>query len=203
MAENMVQGKDPIGTLDEVRTLGLNPRLVGSCSKQTRDNVGCPYHEQCRFHQWRDGVDGRKGPLNIGIEIILGPVDGGAWGQKEMACFQYYKAGLADRVTDSPQTGEVIRVVAYEGDEKQMSFRETVRENPKDPNDKRLLDVIDQRPLRPFERPAKRFPLYAKRENAREQALDEVEREALRAALNRNKPAEVVGKPTKVSGGSS
>lgn len=197
------QSNEPIGTLDEIRELGLDPSRVGTCSKRAGKNVGCPWFNNCRFHQWRDGLGGRKGPLNVGVDVILGPIDGGAWDQKQMPCFQFYASGLAARAKNTDESGEVIRVIAYEGDDRELNERITVRENPNDPNDKRMLETVETRRVQVFPRPAQRYPVVVKREQARLEALDEIEAEALRKALDRTKQpgvkvAEPVGAPRKV-----
>jgi hypothetical protein len=203
MSEVYVNHNDPIGTLDEIKALGMDPRKVGSCSLRTGgvdSNTGCPWFKQCRFHQWRDGVGGRKGPLNIGVDIMLGQVDGGAWDQKQMACFQYYSSGLALRAKNTDRTGEVIRIIAYEGDDKELSERISKRENPADPNDKRMVSTVENRTVQPFPRPATQYPVYQRREQARLEALDEIEADALKKALARTQDGKtpLVGEPKKV-----
>ena len=182
----------PIGTLDELIQIGADPRKTRSCHPRTGSGngsiAGCPWHRMCRFRQWRDQVGGLKGPLNIGVEIVLSPEDGRHTGQMEMACYQYYANQTRARQKQQDESGELIRILAYEGDGRSISEWETKHApepgkpdgDPKSPVMERVLNVHE---VKPHKRPMERFPVVAAANMAKTELMDEDEREALRNAL--------------------
>ena len=181
---------DPIGTLDELVEIGADPTRVRSCSKRTGTaagaNKGCQFFRQCRFKPWRDQQDGLKGPLNVGVEVILARVDGGKHGQKQVECFNYYAQNYRARARAAEDTGEVIRIIAYEGDGKKISEWCT-RSLPPDTVNKngKIEPYLDVHEVHRFKRPAERFPVEVGRQEAREEMMDQLEREALQNVLAR------------------
>ena len=82
---------DPIGTYESLIEHNLPPQRFGSCSAPSAKNKGCSAYPYCRFREYRDRINGRIGPGNIGVNVITphGAADG-----KIMACFMFYKSGL-------------------------------------------------------------------------------------------------------------
>jgi hypothetical protein len=203
----------PIGTLDELKEIGADPKKIPSCHERTKDGSikGCVHHRVCRFRQWRDGVGGLKGPLNIGVEITLAQVDGRHTGQMEMACYQYYNNNTRARQKQQDDTGELIRIVAYEGDGRSIVERCT-RHPEGEPKTSPLMEHYDDiHEVRPHLRPKERFPIVAAAHIATEERMDDLERETLKNALAKHGispakadvaredvPAPVVGEPVRV-----
>lgn len=194
----------PIGTLEELEQINANPFKVRSCHirEKTADGtiLGCAFFRQCRFRPWRDQMvkpDGTrlKGPLNVGVEIALAQVDGGAMGQMEMACYDYYRANIRSRQKQQEESGELIRIVAYEGDGKNITEVCTrhVDSDPKSPVMERYNDV---HPVRAHKRPLERFPVAAAvGESKRMPYMDDVEREALAGVMSAHGLSGVGPKP--------
>lgn len=198
--ESLSDVRDPIGTLAELAEIGADPTRVPSCSKRTGQqaggNKGCPWHRACRFTPWRDQMQGLQGPLNIGVEVILSNSDGGAHNQKEMECYTYYSANYRVRAKASEETGEIVRIVAYEGDGKEIAEWCT-RSTPPDSVNKngRAVPYLHKHEISPFKRPKERFPVEVGRQSAREEMMDDLERQALKNVLSRTSPraAEILG----------
>lgn len=204
-AELTVKDDKAVGTLEEIRDIGMDPARVGCCARRnTAEKIkGCAWFKHCRFRQWRDQTNGLRGPLNIGVEIILSQQQGGAWNQSEMACHMFYDSGAAARAMESQKSGEIVRVIAYEGDGKLLKIRETRRKNPNNADDKTMEQYIVERPVQKFVRPKERFPIIAAAEVARDEMRDEQEREALARALalNTAEQSAPVGEGRKVKRG--
>lgn len=189
--ESLSDVQDPIGTLDELVQIGADPTRVPSCSKrmgaQAGGNRGCAFYRQCRFKPWRDQMQGLKGPLNVGVEVVLAPTDGGAHNQKQVECFTYYSANYRARSRAAEDTGEIIRIVAYEGDGKEIAEWCT-RSLPPDAVNKngRVERYLHKHEVTPFVRPAERFPIEVGRQQAREEMMDDLERQALKNVLSRS-----------------
>jgi hypothetical protein len=200
----------PIGTLVELLEVGGNPKLTQTCSvptgPQAGGNKGCPWGEKhCRFHPWRNQSNGLKGPLNVGVEIMLSRDDGGAHNQMQMSCFDYYAANMHRRKSAGEHSGELVRIVAYEGDGKMIREYESRAIDPKATvvgGSKEIVRYINEHPVWPFPRPKERFPMEVGREQSKQEIMDEVEREALANVLNRPlpeaRPVEVIGAGRKV-----
>lgn len=203
----------PIGTLEELKEIGADPRKVRSCHERTGAQaggiLGCPHFRMCRFRQWRDQQNGLKGPLNVGVEITLSQIDGRHTAQSEMACYNYYAANIRQRQRQQEESGELIRIVAYEGDGKMISEKETRRVKG-EPKESPLMEpYMNVHPVTPHKRPIERFPVVAAAHIASEERMDDVEREALRnvlakAGISKSETPQpdaeppVVGEPVKV-----
>ena len=192
--ESLREAVGPIGTLEELVQIGADPKRIESCSRRTGrsagGNRGCPWFDKCRFTAWRDKVNGLKGPLNVGVEVMLSQLDGGAHNQFQISCFDYYATHLHERKRQGEDSGELVRIVAYEGDGKEI--REWESKHVPDPNvqggGRKVERYIKQHAVTPFPRPAERFPMEVGRERAKVEILDEVEREALSNVLRRQSP---------------
>jgi hypothetical protein len=160
------------------------------------------------------------GPLNVGVEIILAQADGGAMDQFQTPCFNYFNMHLHERKRQGDESGEMVRIVAYEGDGRKITSWESVSARPSDPTCRESVRQQVSHEVIPFKRPRERFPVDAGREDAKAtrtiEIMDAVEREALanalaKANINAN-PSKVtdaemprgpVGAPRKVSGSSA
>lgn len=109
---NLVISNDPIGTPEELQEAGISPLAAGSCSKHTAENIGCSYWSSCAFAQQANGGFRGQGPRNIGYYL---KIQEGNKKEDWMACFQYMHA-LHPREQAQDRTGEVIAIVAQEGD---------------------------------------------------------------------------------------
>lgn len=110
----------PIGTLDEIRKCGLDPRQVACCHPEAPGVIrGCPVEKECRFHLIRYGsFKGSGGPKYVGY--YLRTHEGH---QKEdfILCHAFVRvlqarmdAGLAE--AQKGHAHEIIRVIAQEGE---------------------------------------------------------------------------------------
>lgn len=124
-----VTSSDPQGTLAELLAHNMRPNAYGSCAKRKPDGddtvLGCPWWNKCQFTRHK-GVDG---PINVGVAVVLSPDEGAYADGKVMPCFHFYGSGLADRARQAMLngTGEIIRVIAEQGDGKKIKERTSER----------------------------------------------------------------------------
>jgi hypothetical protein len=193
---DLTGSEKPVGTLEELNQLNIDKTRFGSCSMRTNDNKGCPWFRSCRFREYRDRVGGKVGPLNIGVRIVLSPIDGGASDTKVMPCFDYYGSGLHNRQRQSADTGELIKVIAFEGDGKKVRSRITVRAHPKPVPGclscakgecyRRATAIEggeDGQVVPKFARPREMFQGMVEAERAREEMLAEEDADTMRMAV--------------------
>lgn len=101
----------PVGTPESIAAEGQDPARWGSCYPQGASHpsfgtvMGCPFHRECIF--------GRKKPVNKGVYIQTAD---GSSRQVETSCFSYM-GSLHAREKSMNETGEVIAVIADEGEE--------------------------------------------------------------------------------------
>lgn len=90
---------NPAGSLEELRKLGLDPALVGSCAPRDGSKVlGCPVYERCVF--------GRKGPQNYGVRFLL---EDGSSNEIELPCFDAMRWELSfNRLEGSKDIMEIV-----------------------------------------------------------------------------------------------
>lgn len=221
MPERLDEINTPIGTLDELKDINANPFKKRACHPRTKTAdgtiLGCPHFRACRFKPWRDQMaraDGTtlKGPLNLGVEIALAEIDGGAVGQMEMACYQYYSNNTRARQKQQEETGELIRIVAYEGDGKMITERCT-KWVPDGMGGQKMEPYESVHLVTPHKRPKERFAMAAAVNEARQFLhMDDVERAALANVLERegvnnprvvepDAPMPIVGEGKKVGSG--
>jgi len=129
----------PVGSVEELRDLGLAFNEYGCCAKQgekapdqTDENgkvtggymKACPWHDVCRFHdiKRREGHDGKNtnpriAPENVIFDIILPTGASSTW---IGPCFDFYWGGLAKRYEFQGQgpgrNGERIHFLGYADD---------------------------------------------------------------------------------------
>lgn len=194
----------PVGTLEELREQGMDPTKFGSCSQRSPQNKGCPWFKFCRFRDHRDQVGGKRGPANFGVRIILSQIEGSAADEKIMPCFDYYYSGLYQRQRQSAETGEVIKILAMEGEPRLIKSRKTVRSHPKPvpgclscAEGKCYLreDAFDEVPVPPFERAGKVYALHGEAARMREEMMFEEDHDRERAALAKQMEG-MGGRPT-------
>jgi hypothetical protein len=99
---------DPIGTYEELIEHNLNPKLYGSCSAGSDNNRGCPAYATCRFVEFRDRLNGMKGPEMLGV-VTISPRN--TADQKVMSCWDYYKSGLHSLRQNADKNGWVVEVI--------------------------------------------------------------------------------------------
>ena len=196
----------PVGTLDELNDLGMDNTRFGSCSMRTNSNKGCPWFRQCRFRDFRDHVGNKLAPANVAVRIVLSPVDGGAADTKIMPCFDYYGSGLHNRQRQSSETGEIIKVIAFEGDGKKVRSRITARAHPKPVPGclscakgecYKRAPGVDEGEVPKFPRPREVYHAMAEAAMARDEMLAEDEADTMRAAVARSE--ELGGRPGKTA----
>ena len=179
MAEwnNILERAYPQGTLAEIDAEGLPRNTTGSCSAPTKENLGCAWFGECRFREYK----GTKGPVNVAIYTELAESEGGNNAIREAACHEYYSGGYSKRAENARKSGEIILVVAVEGDGKLIKIRGTEKEHVKRDPDciacaknqcNRMVDVFDERKVTPFPRPSAKYAVR----NVGRQMLDEMVR---------------------------
>lgn len=190
----------PVGTLEELHDNGLSPDKFGSCSMRTRNSKGCAWFQMCRFRQYRDQIGGKKGPVNIGVRVILSPAEGAAADNKIMPCYDWYYTGLSQRQRQGEKTGEIIKVISVEGDGKKIRSRTTVREHPKpepgclscsEGKCYRRKEVVVEEEVFPYPRPGKVYAIHGEAARQREEMMLDEERES--NALAMEKQEEMIG----------
>lgn len=107
----------PIGTLEELRREQIGSQHVGSCAPPSKGVRGCAAYEKCIFRLTKNGGFRDHGPKNI---AFFHETHEGHRRQEYMACFTFHqvlyeraRAGQRDR--EDGLNGEIIRVVAQEG----------------------------------------------------------------------------------------
>jgi len=103
---------DPIGTYEMLIKYNLNPKRFGSCSSPSSQNKGCPNFHHCRFLDYRDRLNGRVGPGNVGV-LMITPQNAAA--NHIMSCFDYYRGGADGVRRNSDENGWVVQIVGLEG----------------------------------------------------------------------------------------
>jgi len=113
----------PVGTPEAIVEFGENPFKWGSCYAPKSNHpkfggpiAGCPYHDICVFKKDR--------PRNVGVYI---EIPEGANQQLIQSCFGYMGA-YHGRATQQEQSGEVIAIIADEGEFIEQTVR--VSEDP-------------------------------------------------------------------------
>ena len=204
MAEVLYKDR-PVGTLEELREAGLRGNEYGSCSERTTSNNGCPWREVCKFKDHRDAVNGKRGPCNCAVLITLSPQEGSASDVREMPCHMYYYSGLHQREQQMDKTGEVIYIVAVEGDGRKFSETQSVKAHKKKDAEceacqsgqvcnKRRFEVLPEREVRPFKRLSETMPQTIAANKARVAMVKISEAQRLEAALAMQESATGGGK---------
>lgn len=134
----------PVGIKKEIEALGQTLDKWGSCSPRDPGlkNRGCNHFVECIF-----GFKAVDGPHNVGVYIKS---DTGASVEREMPCHVYMET-LHRRAMESGETGEVIAVVAHEGDT--IEVIEEVPKTPRSKDDARMKRTTIQHTIKPFPRP--------------------------------------------------
>jgi len=189
----------PIGTLPEIKAMGLPPNTTASCSLQMQGNRGCPWFSKCRFREIRDGVTpkGHKlplaGPENVAVYVQLSQGQGGAVDIKMLPCSDYYQSGLHERWRNMENSGEVIKVLGVAGNGREYTMQETRKLHiKKDPNCQACAAnncfmheaVRAKRPIPRFPRPSESMGQLSAGADIREEVLAEVRAEMEREALH-------------------
>lgn len=112
----------PIGTLDEILKLGLDPDETACCAPHDeKGQRGCPVWDSCRFNKRDRGGFKGQGPRNIGYHIQLHPSNGGFQKEDCCSCFAFVQsiqpkmeAGWAAENQDKPH--DEYAIIAQEGE---------------------------------------------------------------------------------------
>lgn len=116
--------KFPVGTLEEIQQAGLDENKVCCCAQPIKDQRrGCPVWDTCRFDHRSMGAFKGQGPRYIGYRIIDPALGDLGTNQDVHACYAFVHGlqkradfGAAARRESGGRRGEVIRVIAQEGD---------------------------------------------------------------------------------------
>lgn len=109
----------PVGSLDELKVLGVPTRNICSCSDRAVGNAGCPVDYACD-RAWK----GTRPQMQV---IRLTTKDGRVR-VSESPCFNVIKKEL-----DAEDKGNLVEVIGGEGDE--YTYRGSVKRHPvRDPN---------------------------------------------------------------------
>lgn len=119
----------PVGTLDELKAVGKDPRSYGTCSKPGPFNKGCPCYEtrMCPIRNWKGVNYQGQGPKEIAVVNILSDIDGGAAQGRRMPCHDWFYAGWFDRYKGAPESGETVQIIGIEGEDVTYLERYTER----------------------------------------------------------------------------
>ena len=199
----------PIGTLDELREQGIDPREVACCHAPAPGVIrGCAIEKECPFHLKRyGGFKGTGGPKYVGY--FLQTHEGN---KKEDFCtcvvfvrtlLARQRAGMAARQEGKPH--EIIRVVAQEGEKIITRISVPVNELDKSPTaDYKYVMAAVEVPK--FPRPGQNEKIsydqkLTARELARQRAEDKFEDEladtAARVTMDDNDQQPVVAEPVR------
>ena len=163
----------PIGTPEELRAEGLDPRTVLSCAPKGAGVAGCPYYEDCIFRFTKNGGFRDHGPRNV--LFFHKPHEGKA--RREFgACYWFMQAmvprmiaGNVLRAQGKPNA-EIIRVIGGEGDIFTRNIRRNVNaDDPKAKPDFRLQPETLEVPK--FPRPKDQGALTYEAQLLREERL--------------------------------
>lgn len=102
----------PIGTYEALIAHKLNPKRFGSCSAPSATNKGCGSFHHCRFLEYRDKLNERSGPGNVGV-LMITPQNAAA--NHIMACYDYYIGGADGTRRNSDENGWVVQIIGLEG----------------------------------------------------------------------------------------
>ena len=140
----LTQSQWPIGTLDELRKAGLSSLEHGSCApshgmkqfENYRPGVrGCPVYDKCPFNRRSMGAFKDQGPRYVGYSL---KTHEGDVKEDTTTCYRFVqtlyermRAGERDRQDGNPH-GELIQIIAHEGDGSKVMTKESVRVDPDD-----------------------------------------------------------------------
>ena len=133
----------PVGTKDEVLALGQSLAKWATCSERDPNlkSRGCIHFPECIF------AFKNSGPKNVGVYI---KADTGASVERSMPCHVYMET-LHKRSLSGDESGEVIAVVAHEGEA--IEVKETVSAEPRSKTDFRVKTTTKSQNIAPFPRP--------------------------------------------------
>lgn len=116
------QNNWPIGTLEEIKKLGIDPEESACCAPHDeKGQRGCPVWDSCRFDKRDRGGFKGVGPKNVGYHIHLHPSNGGFQKEDFCSCFAFVQsiqpkmeAGWAAENQDKPH--DEYAIIAQEGE---------------------------------------------------------------------------------------
>ena len=123
-SEKLVENHRPVGSLERLKQLNMDPARYGSCSPRGAGNIGCGQFPSCPFDRRQFGAFKGTRPHNVGYYVrpLSGPPKTD-WISCYGFCASLYmrmRAGLA--AAAEGQKGEVIRIIGKEGDEIPMKI---------------------------------------------------------------------------------
>lgn len=187
---DIISQKYPVGTVEEVIALGIDPRRVATCSYPSATNMGCPYYRPekgitCMFPEVRDANQGKgAGPENRGFYVRRGPA-GTKWQGFVMPCHLVMK-NESELMHQTGKTGHAYSRFYNPGEEVKQFVR--VRRHPDDRPDKtcaqckkgeckKMMDYVMTMEIKPYERPAEAYAIDAvSREVSEAVAQDRLDR---------------------------
>ena len=164
---------------------GIDPKAFASCSEPIENkNKGCPWWNSCRFRDYRDGLNGKRGPVMVGITVING--GNGSGNGCIMPCFDYYFSGAGVRREFAAITKDVIRITAFEGQQIKVQGSFPLHRLPdKNCPDclrrdcRRRVERTEMVTIEPFQRPGQSLASLAFAEQARAEFAEELEKEQI------------------------
>ena len=122
---NLGFSKFPVGTLEEIQEAGLDPVKVSCCAKPIDGQVrGCAMEGLCRFDRKNMGGFKGQGPHYVGYRVMDPATGDLGTNQGSHLCFAWIHGfqkradfGAAARRESNGARGEVIRIIAQEGEE--------------------------------------------------------------------------------------
>jgi hypothetical protein len=178
------KAKDPIGTLDEIAQLNLDPEAYLTCSRGGKDSRGCPHYSYCEL-PYRGMLGPVGGPHN---HAVLHVATNGGQDQMAMPCYHYMLL-----VDGHRQTNEVFEIIGDEGDEfHPKGTIEKVIPNPLGAGSRARIEVkqeIFTQIVERFPRPKDNPLLFEERYNVEVRAR-------VQMALASRRMARVTGTPT-------
>lgn len=110
----------PMGTPDELRKVGVDPGMVGSCAQPNPQTGvrGCPLWASCPFHLQKYGGFKGQGPKNVGYYI---KTHEGRQAENFMTCHNFVRVLLArmrsgrQQAEEGKSNAEIVRIIAQEG----------------------------------------------------------------------------------------
>lgn len=163
----MAYGDQPIGTLEEIQALGMDPSLVCTCAPHAKDGSvrGCPQETNCIFAQARYGGFKGKGAKNVGFFKRLSKADRGSAQRYQfesyMPCFNFVHT-LAEPMRQGQLLEEQgrdhthIEIIGQEGDTIFVTHSEAVDKRP-DAKDIRMKETTEEIVIPRFPRPGEGY----------------------------------------------
>jgi hypothetical protein len=134
MSENPREIHFPVGTVEEVQALGLDPKEVRTCSASLDNrNKGCRFYGHsggCRFREVWNAKGGPQGPENRGVYKII--EDTGATQGFILPCYAIMET-MSERMDQAKKIGEIYSGFRKPGEKIKRTYSEKLHKT-KDAN---------------------------------------------------------------------